>query len=150
MVIPHTSNDFWSDVIIAAAGDNETFDDVNIRTLRSQFTDMVAEQAHDILLLADLPPTDDNIRGVMVSLVTTDPPIRLCETVSIGPKGITITMDIPEITDESIFQAMRMLSTAVDGLDGCYGFTKIGVGRDMGLSDLVSFEQSPVNCLSAT
>ena len=132
MLTPQLSNDFWSNVIITAAGDNETFDDVKVVTLRSYWSDMVYDMAYHA-------GANHPTRQAALNIINTEPAPWLYEHVVIAPDGITVVLDIDTIDDDAIFKSMWALSQAVDQLDGCYGTVNVGNGRQMLETDLIRF-----------
>jgi hypothetical protein len=107
-------NTFWADVVLAAEAASETFEDVHVVTLRSYFLDVVYDQA--ILRFLDTGKAWDEaeITAIATLIIETSPP-KVSERVIFSDDGlITVVIDVPKITNETVFPAMSLLSKAYD------------------------------------
>ena len=137
MVQTALSNDFWSDVIITAAGDNEAFDDVKIVTLRSYWTDQICDAIVGRIGLVN-NPTD--LAKHATTWIQSHPPTTMHEQVTISDNGIEVVLDVDEVDDAAVFEAMRAISQAMETLDGQHGTAVVGTSRVMTPVDFLSSE----------
>lgn len=133
------SNDFWSDVIIAAASANETFDEVNIITLRSHFSEMIYDKVFHMFSGAKKSATPQEILEAAIDIVANSGPYRACEQVVLTPTSTTVILDVDVIDETVIFQAMDAIWLATDTLGGGYGKIDVNDGRIMTSQDLINF-----------
>lgn len=129
------SNDFWSSVVIAAAGTNEAFDEVQVVTLRSIWTDQVCDAVINLIGIVNNPV---DLLEHATRWIESRPPQYLHEQVTISDDGITVVLDVDEVDDDAVFKAMQAISQAMETLDGCHGTAVVGSGRVMTSADFLS------------
>ena len=137
MIQTTQSNEFWSSVIIEAAGTNETFDDVQVVTLRSRWTDQVCDAIVSRIGLINDP---NDMLKYATTWIQSRPPTTMHEQVTISDKGIEVVLDVDEVDDASVFEAMRAIAQAMETLEGKHGTALVGNGRVMTLADFISSE----------
>lgn len=130
------SNDFWSDVIITAAGTNEVFDEVQVVTLRSLWTDRVCDAVIKRVGVIDNPA---DLMKRAAAWIESIPPLHMHEQVTISDDGIVVVLDVDEVDDDAVFKAMRTISRAMETLDGRHGTVEVGSSRIMTAADFLSF-----------
>ena len=135
MIAQLESKDFWSDVIISAAGDNELFEDVRISTVRSFFTDQVLALVGPNVTF----PTINAITHDSVSRLLDMAPVTIHEQVRIDDSGIHVVLDVDEVNDDTVFAAMTAIYQALDKLDGKHGVVQLEKSRLMTADDVLNF-----------
>lgn len=110
----------WPDVILASDSMRERFSDVHIITLQAHFLEIVQEQAINQLMSLHGRWDERALQHIIDNIIKFTPP-QVCEHVNVTLSKITVVIDVPEITDDTVWAAMDMLGTALQQLDGTQG-----------------------------
>lgn len=129
MITQHLSlsnNVNWTGLVFAADCDKEPHQDVHIITAKSEYIKLAYDLAVDELnnnpTLINNPAKIDPIAANHIN----NGDICVCEHVSISRSGITVCINVENITDDNMWKALDMVATALDQLDDGYGEVTFG------------------------
>lgn len=106
----------WSDVYFYAEANKEPFQDVNIVTLKSYFTD----KAYDITITELGMEDNDTLRKRTCEIIDNGQ-VLVSEHVKVSSEGIRVVIDCAEVNDDVVWNALDMLATALETLEGSCG-----------------------------
>ncbi|TFG96113.1 hypothetical protein E4H12_11820 [Candidatus Thorarchaeota archaeon] len=106
----------WSDVYFYAEANKEPFQDVNIVTLKSYFTDKAYDRAITELGMVD----NDSLRRRACEIIDGGQ-VLVSEHVKVSSEGIRVVVDCAEVNDDVLWTALDLLAQALETLEGSCG-----------------------------
>lgn len=123
----------WSDVYFTAEANREPFEDVNIITLKSYFTEKVYELATRQVGVEDTIKLMRRVRQIIKG-----GELKVYEHVNVSSTGIRIIIDAETVDDDTLWTALDKLASALDCLEGKCGKVTFGTPTTYTLSDIPS------------
>ncbi len=128
--LPH-NNISWPDLYFTAAASREHFDDVTVVTLKSY----LAEKAYDVAI-ADVGVEDSEKLRTRVKKIVDSRYIHVTEHVKVSRDGIRVVIDCDVIDDDTVWEALNMLSKALEKLEGATGKIHFGPATTFTTSEI--------------
>jgi len=111
----------WPDLYFTAETSREAFEDVVVVTLKSDFVDRV----HDVAISDDCISNPQKLNKRICQVLSSNQ-ITVCERVEVTKRGIRAIVSRDIIDESAIMQALNMVSTALDQLQGQCGVVNFG------------------------
>lgn len=120
----------WPDLYFAAEVNKETFEDVNITTLKCFYFDLAQEQALLEVGLKSKSRLEKRIKHIIEAQT-----IKVQEHVEVTHSGIRVVINRETIEEGAVFSALNMVASALDKLDGKSGVVPFSESMSFKLSD---------------
>lgn len=130
---PQPNTISWSQVYFTAEANREPFEDVNIITLKSYFTEKVYDLATQQVGVEDTNKLMRRVRHIIKG-----GELKVYEHVEVSPTGIRIITDAETVDDDTLWTALDKLAAALDCLEGKCGMVTFGQPTTYKLSDIPS------------
>ena len=125
------NNISWPDLYFTAEAEKEDFEDISIVSLKSLFSEKVHE-----LAINDVGVEDEALVRARVHEIIKSGTVFVEEHVNVSGSGITVYVDVDAIDDNTMWEALTMISSALETLDGKHGDVPIGKSITYSLSDI--------------